>query len=386
MNTLTYREFDFESLACNILPGASHYTCSHHHIEIQQQFSFLNEADTMNEDVHVGDVDVQENRFFKYQIVYPEGMEQASEVVLLFHGLNEKDWKKYLPWAEAIAKGTGRAVVLFPIAFHMQRAPKYWSSKREMHQLSLQRKEKYPYVVNSTLSNVAISMRMHSMPQRFIWSGLQTYYDVIQFIEECRAGKHPFITSDFSFDVFAFSIGGFLAQILKLSNYKNYFAHTKVCLFCSGFTMNRISPVSRFILDSEANVALYSFLVEHFDKILEKDNLLNHYINESHIEGKVFYSMMEFQKMRAFREELFKKYETQFYAITLKKDHVIPSFEVLNTLKGAFRDIDIQVEVLDFDRDYIHENPFPTDTKTAEQVQNDMDMVFSKVCNFYKEK
>lgn len=385
INTLASKEFDFESLSSSILPGASRYFCSGHQIEIQQQFSFFNKAATLSENVHIGDADVRENRFFKYQVMYPEGMEAAHEVVLLLHGLNEKDWKKYQPWAEAICRGTGRAVVLFPIAFHMQRAPKNWSSKREMHQLSLQRKERHPYVVNSTLSNVAISMRLHAMPQRFIWSGLQTYYDVIQFIEECRGGNHPFISSDFTFDVFAFSIGGFLAQILKLSNYKNYFAQTKVCLFCSGFTMNRISPVSRFILDSEANVALYSFLVEHFDKILEKDNLLNHYINEDHIEGKVFYSMMEFQKMRAFREELFKKYEKQFYAITLKKDHVIPSFEVLNTLQGAFRDINIKVEELDFDRDYIHENPFPVDTKTAEQVQEDMKRVFAKVCDFYNE-
>ena len=49
-----------------------------------------------------------------------------------------------------------------------------------MFKLSEQRKARFPHIVDSSLSNVAISMRLHSMPQRFIWSGLQSYYDVIQ--------------------------------------------------------------------------------------------------------------------------------------------------------------------------------------------------------------
>jgi hypothetical protein len=264
----------------------------------------------------------------------------------------------------------------------MQRAPKYWSSKREMYQLSEERRKRFPNIVNSTLSNVAISMRLHSMPQRFIWSGLQTYYDVIQLIKEFKRTNNPHISSDFEFDIFAYSIGGFLAQILKLTNYNNYFDNAKVCLFCSGATFNRLSPVSKFILDSEANVALYSFLVEHFDKILQKDNLLSHYIEEGHAEGKIFHSMLDYQKMRGFREDLLKKYEDQICAITLKKDSVIPSFEVMNTLNGAYRDINIVVEELDFERDYTHENPFPANAQNADEVDSDFAFTFQKVCDF----
>lgn len=384
MNTvLESRYVNFESLSYKMLPGSGDYYCQSHQVALPDAPSFFTEVGTIKDEVHINDASVVENRSFAYQIVCPQGMEKASKVVLLFHGLNEKDWNKYLPWAEAICKGTNSAVVLFPIAFHMQRAPKYWSTKRNMYQLSEYRKQRFPYVVHSSLSNVAISMRLHAMPQRLIWSGLQTYYDVIQFIEQCKAGAHPYIAKDFTFDVFAFSIGGFLAQILKLSNYKNYFGNSKVCLFCSGVTFNRFSPVSKFILDSEANVALYSFLVEHFDKMLQKDKVLNHYINEDHLEGKVFHAMLDFQKMRLFREELFKKYEDQFYAITLKKDTVIPSFEVLNTLKGAFRDIAIKVEEIDFDREYIHENPFPENTSEQQQINEDMAKMFQKVCEFY---
>ena len=131
---------------------------------------------------------------------------------------------------------------------------------------------------------------------------------------------------------------------------------------------------------------MYSYLIEHFDKILQKDNLLHHYIKEDHLEGKVFYSMLDYQKLRNFREELLKKYEKQIYAITLKKDNVIPPFEVINTLKGAYRDIDITVDELDFNRPYIHENPFPLNKDNSGQVEEDFNMVFNKVCDYFNGK
>ncbi|MCL3781125.1 hypothetical protein EMN47_12115 [Prolixibacteraceae bacterium JC049] len=382
-NTTDINTYHFESHAHKILPGVTDYHCEAHSEELKQNLNFYTEVGTIKDDVHIEDICVEENKAFDYQIISPKGAKNTSEVIFLFHGFNEKDWTKYIPWANSICEGTGKSVVLFPIAFHMQRAPKHWSSKREMYCLSEKRKKRYPNIVHSTLSNVAISMRLHSMPQRFIWSGLQTYYDVIQFVEECKAGKHPFINKDFKYDLFAYSIGGFLAQILKLTNHKEYFSDSKVCLFCSGATFNRLSPVSKFILDSEANVALYSFLVEHFDKILQKDEVIEHYIQGGHLEGKIFYSMLEYHKMRTFREELLKKYEKQIYAITLKKDFVIPSFEVINTLKGAYRDIAINVDEMDFDNAYTHEIPFPANKNSESLVNENMEKVFTKVCDFY---
>jgi hypothetical protein len=93
--------------------------------------------------------------------------------------------------------------------------------------------------------------------------------------------------------------------------------------------------------------------------------------------------MLDYQKGRNFREELLKKYENQIYAITLKKDYVIPSFEVINTLKGAYRDIEIKVDELDFNRPYTHENPFPVSVKASKQIDKDFEMVFKKVCSFF---
>ncbi|MDP4282770.1 MAG: DUF6051 family protein, partial [Bacteroidota bacterium] len=220
------------------------------------------------------------------------------------------------------------------------------------------------------------------MPQRFIWSGLQTYYDFIQFLEQCKSGKHEMIDPDFKFNIFAYSIGGLLAEILKLTNYKGYFDDVKICLFCSGAVFNRLSPVSKFILDSEANVALYSYLVEHLDSFLKHDRNLHHYIEEDHMEGKVFHSMLDYQKMREFREDLFKKAENYFYAIALKKDAVIPPVEIINTLQGAYRNIAIKVDELDFDHHYNHEMPFPINHKEASLIERNFNIVFDKVGNF----
>jgi len=376
-------KYGFNSSSYDLLPGNEKYQCKIHGTDFNDRFSYYNEIGTIQDNVRIKDVFVEENRNFSYYLIKPNDKIKVTDVIFLFHGFNEKNWDKYLPWGKAICERTRSAVIFFPIAFHMQRAPLQWSDKRKMFELSENRKKKFPNIINSTLSNVAISMRLHSMPQRFIWSGLQTYYDVIQFIESCKNDNHDLIDKDFTFNIFAYSIGGLLGEILKLSNYRNYFSESKLCLFCSGAVFNRLSPVSKYILDSEANVALYYYLVEHLDNFLKKDSRLHHYINENHIEGKVFHSMLNYQKLREFREELFKGVEKQVYAITLKKDSVITTVEIINTLKGAFRNIDIPVEELDFNFNYTHENPFPVNSSESRMVDESFNLVFDKVCDFF---
>jgi len=382
-DNITIQKLNFHSGSVNILPGNDHYHCENHELDFDNCNSFFNDIGTIQDDLYIKDSLVQENGNFNYFILKPKGTKRVKKLTFVLHGFNEKSWDKYLTWGKAICDRTQSAIIFFPIAFHMNRAPLNWSEKKRMYELSEKRKKRFPNIIHSTLSNVAISMRLHAMPQRFIWSGLQTYYDIIQFIENCKKGEYEIIDKEFTFNIFAYSIGGLLAQILKLSNYKNYFHNSKICLFCSGAVFNRFSPVSKFILDSEANVALYSYLVEHFDNFFKKDPLLNHYMGESHFEGKVFHSMLEFQKMRDFREQLFKSVESQFYAITLKKDVVIPSIEVINTLQGAFRNIAIKVDELDFNHKYTHENPFPINKIESEIINENFNLVFDKVCNFF---
>ncbi|MCX6285452.1 MAG: DUF6051 family protein [Bacteroidetes bacterium] len=401
------RNISFESKAYDLIPGAEEYKCEDHNLKFGKPRSFVFNTGHEDELIDIADTQILENRKFYCPVFFPKREQGMSDVgcqmsdvrypisdtgrakrgqrlILLFHGFNEKSWDKYLPWALKLVRETGKPVVMFPIAFHMNRAPVYWVEKRSMFALSGKRKQHFPNAMKSSLSNVAISIRLHSQPQRFIWSGLQTYYDVIRFTEECRKGTFPGIEEGCSFDFFSYSIGSLLAEILKLSDYKGFFTDSKLAMFCGGAVFNRLSPVSKFILDSEANVALYSFLVEHIDNHLKRDPRLRHYLGPGHPEGYNLLAMLDYRNMREYREEKFRQMHEQVLAVTLKADKVVPAYEVINTLQGAARDIPIPVEIFDFPYPYIHEDPFPTAIIPADMVDEAFDCVFDRITNFLR--
>lgn len=70
---------------------------------------------------------IQENKSFSYAIFTPSGRKKNNEAIILLHGLNERTWEKYLTWAEYLTHTTGKPVILFPIAFHMNRTPGLWA-------------------------------------------------------------------------------------------------------------------------------------------------------------------------------------------------------------------------------------------------------------------
>ncbi|MDD2211094.1 MAG: DUF6051 family protein [Candidatus Cloacimonetes bacterium] len=374
-------DYAFNSQANHILPGARDYTCIKHKIHYPQ-WPFESESLSTDETVSRTDLDVLENKSFSYQIICLKGTVRSDRITLLFHGFNEKDWAKYIPWANAICENTGNSVLLFPIAFHMQRAPRSWSNPRAMYALSKKRKQTYPSVRQSSLSNVAISTRIHTLPQRFIWSGLQSYYDVIQLLEECKSGKHPFVSSNAKFDIFAYSIGGFLALTLKLCNYSGYFAQSRVCLFCSGAALKDLAPVSKFILDSEAYAALYAYVISDFQNNLQKDDLLAHYLGNDHLEGQIFSSLFETGYHKTLRNDLLKACTEQIYAIGLAKDTVIPIAGIRSLLQGEDQEINIRVDVHDFARNYTHEDPFSYISVNDSEARQNCKYIFEKVCSF----
>jgi hypothetical protein len=153
-------------------------------------------------------------------------------------------------------------------------------------------------------------------------------------------------------------------------------------MFCGGPVFNRISPVSKFILDSEANVRLYSFLVEHLESHIKHDPKLSAHLSDS--SGVAFRSMLSYKSMAGFREDRLKTMSHRISAIALAKDEVIPPYEVENTLKGRNRDIPIRVEAFDFPYPYRHEDPFPAKTEISNEVAGAFDKVFETVGAFLK--
>ncbi len=371
---------DFASGNGHILPGESHYACtSHGALEGEAEAAHLPDGILDLQDSHV-----MENREFHYSVFHGAERGRAREILLLFHGLNEKDWNKYLPWAQRLALTTGKAVVLFPIAFHMNRAVPEWSDHRLMHRVCEMRKKTWPDVVGASLSNVAVSTRLHARPQRFIWSGLQTYFDVVQLLQEIRADRIPLIAPGATTDVLAYSVGGLLAQTLMMTNPEGLFERSRLCLFCAGAVFNRMSPVSKFILDSEANVALYSYVVEHLESHLRHDARLRHYMGPDHPEGLRFRSMLNYGVMRQEREARFRELAPRLLAVSLEQDQVIPPYEVVNALQGSSRDLPVRVERMDFPYQYQHEDPFPAREALRAPVDRAFRQVFDLMAEFYR--
>ena len=365
----------------NVLPGDETCYCKEHDITFKAEDNFRTDIGEGARLIDIRDAHIIENKRFIIQIFTPVNKVSSNKAILLFHGFNEKSWEKYYPWAKRLSEITGKAVILFPMAFHMNRAPHLWSSKYEMFELSKIRKGMFPDVRHSTLSNVAISSRLHTRPQRFIWSGLQSYNDVIAFMESVKENKIPFLAPDTRFDIFAYSIGAFLSQILMMTNTKGYFDNTKLCMFCGGAVFNRLSPVSKFIIDSKANVALYSYLIEHFESHMKQNARLKHYM-EKHPEGMHLSTMLNYGKNRPYRESLFRKMSDRMMAITLENDQIIPYYEIINTLKGVTRDIPVSVEVKDYPYPYTHENPFPVGSKYEDEVTRNFEQTIGEAAHF----
>jgi hypothetical protein len=362
------RNFTFTSNNCKILPNGSVND------NILNGYDMKCETGIMHEMLGIHDSDVKENITFRYHVFSPTGTEKARKIVLMFHGFNEKHWHKYLPWAKHIVDMTGKTVVLFPIAFHMNRAPQEWSDTRLMYEISNRRKELFPNIIHSTLSNAAISVRLHIKPQRFVWSGLQTYYDTIQFMDEYKSGRHPFIAPDAEVDIFFFFFCACLSEKILMDFTENYLDGSKFVMFCGGPVFNRLSPVSKFILDSQANVVLYSYLIEHLDSHLKKDERLRHYLCERP-EGISFRSMLNYGVMSDLREERLREVCHRLLAVALKQDTVVPPYEIANTLQGKYRDIPVRVDMHDLPYPYKHEDPFPA----LEKISNEIDAGFRRV-------
>jgi hypothetical protein len=323
----------------------------------------------------VDDRAVVENMSFSYPIFLPRGRRRAGGAVILLHGLNEKSWHKYLPWARALCTGTGKAVILFPLAFHMNRAPRLWSSPRSMIRLARRRQGACSSLAGSSFVNAALSTRLQHAPAKFFWSGLVSYLDVLQLVRQIRCGEHPCVAAGAGCDLFGYSIGALLAEILLMSDPAGLFREARAFLFCGGATLDRLRPVSRMILDSRAGSSLRRFYGSGFGREVTRDSSLSRVFTRLEEAGACFSSFLGGGRDRL-REKRLRQISARISALALKRDSVIPGSEVTATLKGARRDIPVTVEVLDFPYAYSHEDPFPAAAGAAAGVDSCFRQVF----------
>ena len=297
------------------------------------------------------DLSITENFEFSYPVFMPA--EISDKVILLLHGLNERSWNKYLTWAYYLAMSTGSYVVLFPISFHINRAPVSWKDPRSLQKYYREQNATRGKIRSSTFANIALSCRLSEDPGRFVKSGYQTANDIKVLINQIKTGQHPVIPAVNTINIFSYSIGAFLSQIMIMSDNEGIFNDSKLFLFCGGSVFNNMQGESRHIMDKLAYDKLYDYYENLFENDIRKSNPLLKKIASSNL-GLAFRSMISLNRFRDVREKTLKKLKDRIYAIALARDKVIPPTGIIETLGYGIR-----LEVIDFPFNYTHENPFP---------------------------
>lgn len=296
---------------------------------------------------------VQANLSFRYPVLRPLApggdRAKAKQLVILLHGLNERSYGKYVPWAYQLMAKTGAAVALLPLSFHVDRVDPLWTRRLKestAHRQAVPRNEE-AHGFNSVLSE-----RLDGRPERFFWGGLQSYGDVVDLVKQVRAGQHPLVDAAAQVDLVGYSAGGYLALGLMLANPEGLFTHSRAVPFAAGAVMRSTHLSTRFIMDLACEVSLMKLFVR-FTARLANPRLL-HWLTH-HEEGRWFRALFGEEAERPRMEARLKEIAPRLLAIANTNDAVIPANVMINTLQGLHRDTGVRVEALGLG---VHEHPF----------------------------
>lgn len=334
-------------------------------------------SDTISGDLFSGDdYLISENTAFSYPVFLPAS-EESKKAIILLHGLNERSWDKYLAWAYCLAEMTGSYVILFPISFHINRSPVSWKDPRSMLRFLKEKAAIRGETRNSSFANIALSNRLSDDPLRFLKSGYQTVYDLMKLVKQIKDGQHPFIPANSVVNLFAYSIGAFLAEIIMMANPDELFSGSKLFMFCGGSVFSNMQGESKLIMDKLAYEKVYSYYMERFEAEIERRGSVIDHLVSGRI-GMVFRSMIDFSRFSDIRKNALNSLKGRIYSIGLRKDTVIPAAGIVKTLHS-----DCQVEVIDFRHAYTHENPFPVlKNSGCSEVDRSFEKIFETASRF----
>jgi hypothetical protein len=195
-------------------------------------------------------------------------------------------------------------------------------------------------------------------------------------VHQIKDGKMLYINKNASVDIFAYSIGGFLSQLLLMSNPDDLFSETRLFLFCSGSVFCEMNGISRTIMDEEAFTKVKNYYQTEFKETnsCAVNSTINQKLNRA-------FNAMATLKNQSFRESFYEKSIHRIKLLSLKKDIVIPSLGIKNSMGNGF--LTQSFREMDFPFAYSHENPFPIGTpSTNELVNKSFDDVFSQAAAF----
>lgn len=359
---------------------------------IIHNYSFESSTDSNKDDTDVGNdnhhsnVHASKKQLFRYTVFSKDSDEQFEKAILLIHGLNERKWDKYLSWAKYLVETTNKPVILFPITFQINRTLLFSTARNKMSEQGSKLMYKSERESKLKMTNTQDKLRT-SLAEHVALSGFQSVCDILQVVAELKEGKHDLFKENTSIDMFGYSIGAFIAQILLLANPRNLFDNSKFLFFCGGPFFNKIDGGSRFVFSSKAFKRMQQF---YEDEIKWKNSTLQKYMDTLSFEniGLAFKAMLSAERFKRFREKIFRQFSNQIHAIALVKDSMISPDNVYNALRGDEGLIPVAINVLDYPYKYTHESPFPVfkDDEMKSTVDSCFNSTFTMVANFLRDK
>jgi len=338
------------------LLGQASYRCKHKDYEVLFKSEPVKEQPS---DEQTSDKDIKENNEFRYplmrKLITAGEPQKREQVTIVLHGLNEFGFLKYLPWAYGIMLGTEAPVVIFPLAFSINRASQQWASERRSNYLPLRRG--IPGNGNVSQFNAILSERLDMHPERFFWGAIQSYWDIVDLVRQIREDKHPHFARDARVDFLGFSSGGYLALALLAVDHEELFSEfseSRACLFATCVEMRSLGAGSAFTLDRVVQNTVRKFYVDYVNT--QPNNRMRHWISDlDHPEGCWLGSFGGLSPERTQRLNRLREIAPRLLGIANCNDRVMPPGAMLDALQGGGRDTGVRIADLNLG---IHEHPF----------------------------
>jgi hypothetical protein len=218
-----------------------------------------------------------ENLAFALPLVLPRRSGPFDRAIIILHGLNESEYRKFFPWACTLASA-GFPVILFPITFLVNRRPRRWMGNAET-QRCLRERQAMPGNTVATRYNTILSARLDHHPERLLLGGRQSYGDLLDLVASLRHGtftlgerhegtfvpRRPFAEGT-QVDFLGYSIGGYLTLGLLLGEGDTPdLAQSRAVIFAAAAPFSHADPalnadtLSPFILDGLATERVRQF-------------------------------------------------------------------------------------------------------------------------------
>lgn len=325
---------------------------------------------------------IVENNQFNIPIVFPDQGSGFDSAIILLHGLNERNWNKYLPWAHYLVEHTGRPVILFPISFHVNRGPVSWTDPQTLKVWLEDRNQDRGMIRSSTFINLTLSQRLYDLPERFFLSGYRSAVELFTLLKKIREGKVSRFNNNARIDVFAYSIGVLLAQCMMITNPDNILDDSSFVFFCGGSLFSQMNGESKYIMDQQANKRIHHYYEKEIVSRQNFKSAVSQLLHETLL-GKAFKAMIKIDGMRSLREKMLERFHANTLIMTLKKDRVIPAEAINTTLNSGKKDPE-NFKIFDPGYPYLHENPFPIKlTREMDRINTFFEEIFSTSSSFF---